>query len=86
MNSSVRRSWLIVPAHDTEKLEQAAHSGADVVALDLEDTVHDGRKREARDNIREAISVMRDSGSEVFVRDATPNCSTPTLPPLHGVA
>ena len=68
MNSSVRRSWLIVPAHDTEKLEQAAHSGADVVALDLEDTVHDGRKREARDNIREAISVMRDSGSEVFVR------------------
>ncbi len=68
MNSTVRRSWLIVPAHDIGKLEQAANSGADVVALDLEDTVHDSRKREARDNIRDAIGIMRDAGSEVFVR------------------
>ena len=68
MNNTVRRSWLIVPAYDCGKLEQAAKSGADVVALDLEDTVHDNRKREARENIRDAIGVMRDSGSEVFVR------------------
>ena len=68
MSSTVRRSWLIVPAHDQERLELAANSGADVVVLDLEDTVHDSRKHEARENIRDAIEVMRDAGSEVFVR------------------
>ena len=68
MNDTVRRSWLIVPAHDAERLEQAAKSGADVVALDLEDTVHDSRKHEARGNVLDAIGMMRDAGSEVFVR------------------
>ena len=68
MNSTVRRSWLIVPAHDEARLEQAAKSGADVVALDLEDTVHDSRKHEARERVRDAIGVMRDAGAEVFVR------------------
>ncbi len=68
MNSTVRRSWLIVPAHDEKRLKQAAKSGADVVALDLEDTVHDSRKHEARENIRDAIGIIRDAGSEVFVR------------------
>lgn len=68
MNSTVRRSWLIVPAHDEDRLELAANSGSDVVALDLEDTVHDSRKHEARENIRDAIGVMRTAGSEVFVR------------------
>lgn len=68
MNGTVRRSWLIVPAHDEARLEQAANSGADVVALDLEDTVHDSRKHEARENIRDAIGMMRGAGSEVFVR------------------
>ena len=68
MNGTVRRSWLIVPAHNEERLELAANSGADVVVLDLEDTVHDSRKHEARENIHDAISMMRDAGSEVFVR------------------
>lgn len=68
MNSTVRRSWLIVPAHDAEKLDQASNSCADVVVLDLEDTVHDSRKHYARDNIQDAIGLMRSSGSEVFVR------------------
>ncbi len=68
MNGTVRRSWLIVPAHDRERLEKAASSGTDVVALDLEDTVHDSRKHEARGNVRDAIGVMRGAGAEVFVR------------------
>ena len=68
MNSTTRRSWLIVPAHDEERLELAANSGADVIVLDLEDTVHDSRKHEAREKIRDAIGMMRDAGSEVFVR------------------
>ena len=68
MNGTVRRSWLIVPAHNEERLTLATNSGADVVVLDLEDTVHDSRKHEARENIHDAISIMRDAGSEVFVR------------------
>ena len=68
MNRTVRRSWLIVPAHNEERLELAANSGADVVVLDLEDTVHDSMKHKARENIHDAIGVMRNAGSEVFAR------------------
>ena len=68
MTYAVRRSWLIVPAHDNRALSEAAGSGADVVVLDLQDTVHESRKHEARANVREAIGRMRDAGSEVFVR------------------
>ncbi|MCY4652444.1 MAG: aldolase/citrate lyase family protein [Dehalococcoidia bacterium] len=68
MNSTVRRSWLITPAHDQQRLDQAAKSGADVVVLDLEDTVHDSRKHVARENVQDAIRLMRSAGSEVFVR------------------
>ena len=63
-----RRSWLIAPAHDRDAISAASESGADVVVLDLQDTVHDSRKREARANIREAIGAIRDAGSEAFVR------------------
>ena len=63
-----RRSWLIVPAHDDARLAEAAACGADVVALDLQDTVHETRKREARAKMRNAIGAMRSAGSEAFVR------------------
>ena len=68
MTYAVRRSWLIAPAHDNRALSEAAGSGADVVVLDLQDTVHESRKHEARANVREAIGRMRDAGSEVLVR------------------
>ena len=68
MTSTVRRSWLIVPAHNQRALVEAAASEADVVVLDLQDTVHDSRKHEARANVRDAIGTMRDAGAEVFVR------------------
>ena len=68
MTYTVRRSWLIVPAHDAGALAQAAASNADVVVLDLQDTVHESRKHEARANVRGSIGMMRDAGSEVFVR------------------
>lgn len=63
-----RRSWLITPAHDDARIREAASSGADVAVLDLQDTVHETRKREARAKIRDAIGALRDAGSEVFVR------------------
>ncbi len=68
MTYTVRRSWLIVPAHDAGALAQAAASNADVVVLDLQDTVHESRKHEARANVHGAIDMMRDTGAEVFVR------------------
>ena len=68
MTHIVRRSWLIVPAHSDEAVSEAAESGADVVVLDLQDTVHESRKHDARENVRDAIDTMRDAGAEVFVR------------------
>ena len=68
MNGQVRRSWLMVPAHDAGALTEAADSAADVVVLDLQDTVHDSKKHRAREAVREAIGQMRDRGAEVFVR------------------
>ena len=65
---TVRRSWLIVPAHNDEALAEAAESGADVIVLDLQDTVHESRRHDARANVRGAIGTMRDAGAEVFVR------------------
>ena len=68
MIQTVRRSWLIVPAHNAQAISEAADSRADVIVLDLQDTVHERRKHEARANVRDTIVTMRDAGSEVFVR------------------
>ncbi len=68
MIQTVRRSWLIVPAHNAQVISEAADSRADVIVLDLQDTVHERRKHEARANVRDTIDTMRDAGSEVFVR------------------
>jgi citrate lyase subunit beta/citryl-CoA lyase len=68
MTEQVRRSWLIVPAHDHDRLAEAAQSGADVIVLDLQDMVHDSKKHEARANVREAIPHLCDQGAEVFIR------------------
>ena len=64
----VRRSWLIVPADNDDRLAEAANSGADVVVLDLQDTVHETKKHGAREKVKDAISLMCAHGAEVFVR------------------
>lgn len=68
MVDRIRRSWLIVPAHDEAQLTEAAQSGADVIVLDLQDMVHDTKKHEARARIRETIPHLCAQGAEVFVR------------------
>jgi citrate lyase subunit beta/citryl-CoA lyase len=68
MGERIRRSWLIVPAHDETRLEEAAHAGADVIVLDLQDTVHDTKKHVARARIRETLPRLCAQGTEVFVR------------------
>src|SRR5262249_17235857 len=68
MVDRIRRSWLIVPAHDDTRLAEAAHAGADVIVLDLQDMVHDTKKPRARASIRETIPRLCAQGAEVFVR------------------
>src|SRR5262249_34361389 len=68
MEDRIRRSWLIVPAHDDERLEETVHAGADVIVLDLQDMVHDTKKHVARARVRETIPRLCAQGTEVFVR------------------
>ena len=62
MIDRVRRSWLIVPADNEARISEAAKSGADVVVLDFQDTVHESRKHDARANARDAMP----GGGEIF--------------------
>jgi citrate lyase subunit beta / citryl-CoA lyase len=64
----VRRSWLLIPAHRSDLVQQSDSFGADVVVFDLEDLVHDQRKAAARANVRQGIERARQGGAEVFVR------------------
>lgn len=64
----VRRSWIVVSAIDDQAVDDAWTWGADVVVLDLEESVHDSKKPAARARIREAIGQVAQGGAEVFVR------------------
>lgn len=68
LSEVVRRSWLLIPATRADLIDAAWQFNADVVVLDLEDTVHDRRKPVARAAIEAAISKVRRGGAEVFVR------------------
>jgi citrate lyase subunit beta / citryl-CoA lyase len=65
---AIRRSWVLVSALDERAVEEARTWGADVVVLDLEESVHDSRKAEARTRIGGAIEAVARGGAEVFVR------------------
>ena len=53
------RSLLFVPGDSPRKIEKAAGSGADVLLLDLEDSVAPGSKATARDTVRAALAQLR---------------------------
>jgi len=65
---AVRRSWMVVSALDESSIAEARTWGADVVVLDLEESVHASKKELARAQIREAIGEVARGGAEVFVR------------------
>lgn len=64
------RSILFVPAHKPSWADKALASGADCVVLDLEDSVPDDLKAEARATVRETLPRLRAERPEVglFVR------------------
>ena len=73
--SRLPRSWLYVPGHRPERVAKALASDADVVVLDLEDSVPPDHKRAARDTLRD-VSVSRPAeGPALWVR-----CNAPESP------
>lgn len=63
-----RRSWLIVPAHDTDLALGSLEVKPDVVVIDLEYSVPPKAKEAARSGLGELISKFSDSQTTVFVR------------------
>ncbi|XUU61887.1 HpcH/HpaI aldolase/citrate lyase family protein [Erythrobacter sp. HA6-11] len=57
------RSWLLVPAEDEEKLEDAASSGADVVVLDLDQARSESARADGRER---AADWMRNHRQQVL--------------------
>jgi len=59
---------LYVPANVRRFVEKAPEAGADAVVLDLEDSVPQDRKLEARQGLAEAIAIAGSAGADVLVR------------------
>ncbi len=68
MPETIRRSWLLTPVSDTEAVERAHLSGADVVLLDLVEFIAEADKPAARDALESAIHSVAAGGAEVFVQ------------------
>lgn len=62
------RSALFVPGNRESWVRNAADNGADIVVLDLEDSVPLPDKDEARRIVADAIPELRDDGQRVYVR------------------
>lgn len=63
------RSWLFVPGNAPRKLDKAFGTGADVVVLDLEDSVAEAGKPDARRLVAEVLSAPRATSAPLlFVR------------------
>ena len=65
---AVRRSDLYLPANNEHMIQKAPSLGADVITLDLEDSVPLAEKAKARELVRKSIGLMSTTGSEAWVR------------------
>jgi citrate lyase subunit beta/citryl-CoA lyase len=61
------RSYLYVPANDSNRLTKSLSRGADALIVDLEDGVAPADKEIARENLTSFLNNL-DSGSEIWVR------------------
>ncbi|WP_292615484.1 CoA ester lyase, partial [Mesorhizobium sp.] len=62
------RSLLFVPAHVPRFVEAAHERGADGIILDLEDSVPQDQKGEARRQLPESVAMVGHKGASVLVR------------------
>lgn len=65
---STWRSLMFVPATGERFVAKAHTRGADVVILDLEDSIAPGEKQAARDALPAAAAIVGQAGAEVAVR------------------
>src|SRR3970282_451743 len=68
MEDLVRRTSLFVPINKRDFVEKAGLRGADAIILDLEDSIPDPEKENARTLVRESVPVVARGGADVLVR------------------
>ncbi|MGI0004576.1 MAG: HpcH/HpaI aldolase/citrate lyase family protein [Candidatus Nitrosotenuis sp.] len=66
------RSLLFVPGNNPRFLEKARTIPADIVCFDLEDSVPDSEKKNARKLIKEALKSRSSYSAEIYVRTNSP--------------
>ena len=66
--SGARRSWLFVPGDSERKLAKGPATGADILILDIEDSVSPARKPVARKMIADYLSSAARNGAPLWVR------------------
>jgi citrate lyase subunit beta/citryl-CoA lyase len=66
------RSLIFVPGNNPRFLEKAKTLSADIVCFDLEDSVPDSEKKNARNLIKDALKTRSQYTSEIYVRTNSP--------------
>jgi citrate lyase subunit beta/citryl-CoA lyase len=61
------RSWLFVPGHRGTWAEKGVASGADALILDLEDSVPEDLKAQARPEVAASVKRLRETNSEIGI-------------------
>ncbi len=69
------RSLIFVPANNQRFIEKAKTLSADIVCFDLEDSVPDSEKKNARNLIKSALKTRSQYTSEIYVRTNSPSSS-----------
>lgn len=64
----VMRSVFYVPGNNDKMIAKAPTTPADIITLDLEDSVPPAEKPKARDIVRESLKLAGSGGSTVYVR------------------
>ena len=62
------RSFIFVPGNRENMLERAKSFKADVIVVDLEDSVHAGGKTDARELAKKWVPILHQQGQRVIVR------------------
>jgi citrate lyase subunit beta/citryl-CoA lyase len=70
--SQLFRSLIFVPGNNSRFLEKAKKLEADIVCFDLEDSVPDKEKKQARNLIKTALKSRSEYISSIFVRTNSP--------------
>jgi len=71
--TTLYRSLIFVPGNNQRFLEKAKSLPADIVCFDLEDSVPDNEKKNARSLIKEILKNRKQFSAEVFVRTNSPD-------------